>query len=225
LARHVVHCTEGHVTHLLPQLRGILWPRRGQMTVQLPGDYLWQFEGEYSWAFHFCNSFDYVTQNVRSKEIFIGGGEVVPEEGNFERVGNASDEGQSTLAIAHLGGALPAVFGEQLLNGKTPQIKAAWSGVMCTSLDKLPIVGKLPSDALLDRPSGSPEAAEWISAGYGGYGMVQAWLSGKAVAHSIVHGTKPDWLPEPYDITPARFRRLQEILERAIASNTFKALL
>ncbi|KAL3294805.1 FAD dependent oxidoreductase [Colletotrichum asianum] len=35
--RHIFHCTEGHASHLIPGLRGIIVPRRGEMTVQTPG--------------------------------------------------------------------------------------------------------------------------------------------------------------------------------------------
>lgn len=47
-AKHVVHCTEGHAAYLLPTLRSILVPRRGQISVQNPGIGLPQ-HGTYSW--------------------------------------------------------------------------------------------------------------------------------------------------------------------------------
>lgn len=35
-AKHIVHCTNAHASHLLPALRGLIYPLRGTMSVQAP---------------------------------------------------------------------------------------------------------------------------------------------------------------------------------------------
>jgi glycine/D-amino acid oxidase-like deaminating enzyme len=53
-----------------------------------------------------------------------------------------------------------------------------WSGIIGVTADQIPIVGKVPtcvSDKNID-------GDEWVDAGFKGYGMCQAWLSGQAIA-------------------------------------------
>ncbi|KAK5048691.1 hypothetical protein LTR84_005783 [Exophiala bonariae] len=222
--KHVVHCTEGHTAHLLPMLRGILVPRRGQMTVQNPGSAFPQ-RGDCSWNFYLDNM-DYATQNPSTGELFLGGGDVV---GYGPALGNPSDAEEAVSALSHLGGLLPAAFGHETwgteLPGK-PRVKASWTGILCNSLDKVPLVGMLPQEAL-DRPAGSRDSGEWISAGYGGYGMVNAFLCGKAVAMMMLGKDDSYWLPNEYRLTTTRLHSLYHKLGQVVASEErhLKALL
>lgn len=91
-----MHCTEGHTSHLIPELRGILVPRRGQMAVINPGTAFEGNGGRTSWSFYYGNGFDYASQNPRTREMFIGGGDVGGVDGGLEIHGIASD-GEETI--------------------------------------------------------------------------------------------------------------------------------
>ncbi|KPM43953.1 hypothetical protein AK830_g2609 [Neonectria ditissima] len=214
-ARHVVHCTDGHVSHLVPELRGILVPSRGQMSVQNPRK-AFTSTGQQSWSFYFKDGFDYLIQNQHTGEIFIGGGELGGIDNALDTNGIASDAEEYPAAKAHLASILPIVFGQnwgEQQPGK-PLMKASWVGIMCDSLDHVPMVGMLPQEALGARPVGDVQkGAEWVSAGYGGYGMVNAWLCGKAVAQQLAGKGVPDWLPKEYQATPERLTRLRVELD------------
>lgn len=118
--------------------------------------------------------------------------------------------------------------------------KAQWSGILGISADGLPWVGRLPkkisgreqpptSSAPRNTPKAvAPDATstaapgEWISAGYTGEGMVQAWMSGKALAHMILGAEdeiKP-WFPEVLRISEERWKKanLEKFIARRISS-------
>jgi glycine/D-amino acid oxidase-like deaminating enzyme len=223
-AKHVIYCTEGHTAHLVPKFRGILVPRRGQMTVQNPGKDFPKHKLQ-SWSFYMQGVFDYSTANAKTGEIFIGGGE--PENRKYS-AGVSSDAENELGALAHLDGVLPTALGSQNWGsdqiGK-PRVNAAWTGIMGFSLDHAPFVGPIP-EALLDRPTGTSESREWISAGYGGYGMVNAFLCGKALALMVLGKNQVD-LPKPYFLTEQRAEALLKELKRVRGSNEehIKALL
>lgn len=185
------------------------------MTVQNPGSGFPQ-RGERSWNFY-INNMDYATQNPYTGEIFLGGGDVA---GYGPSLGIASDAEQSVGALSHLGGLLPAAFGSQGWGSEVPgrpRLKAAWTGIMCNSLDHLPLVGPLPPKTL-DSSGVKAESGEWISAGYGGYGMVNAFLCGKAVAHMIQGKDVSSWFPEKFFLTPTRLANLHAKLDRMAGS-------
>ena len=71
---------------------------------------------------------------------------------------------------SHLAGILPVTFGNkgwgEQRPGK-PLLKTSWTGILCNSLEHVPIVGRLPQEALGPRRVGEIETgAEWISAEY-----------------------------------------------------------
>lgn len=229
-AKHVVHCTEGHTSHLIPALRGILVPRRGQMSVLNPGRQFRGTRGGRSWSFYFDTGFDYLSENEHTGELFVGGGELGGLTTGLEIHGISSDAGEVISSKSHLAGILPVAFGSngwgEERPGK-PLMKASWTGILCNSLDHVPIVGRLPQEALVGRQAGDVETgAEWISAGYGGYGMVNAWLCGKSVAQQLLRKSDSVWLPEVYRLTPDRMRQLKiRLLEVRGSEGHLKALL
>lgn len=164
-ARHVVHCTEGHTSHLVPGLRGILVPRRGQMTVINPGIALDGEECRTSWSFYYRNGFDYASQNPRTGEVFIGGGDDGGIDGGLEIHGVASDAEEIILQKSHLTGILPVLFGLKGWQGEQPGkplLKASWVGILCNALDRVPLVGLLPQEALGARPAGLSEQGRGV---------------------------------------------------------------
>lgn len=133
------------------------------------------------------------------------------------------------VAKSHLVSILPSVprkdTGLAMLGSEGIKVKSSWSGIMCTPLDGIPLVGRLPQDAL-DRPTGGKFGAVWISAGYNGYGMVNAWLCGRATAEMILGRDSSSWFPEQYFPTESKIKDLKGVLESNIRSyETFRAVL
>lgn len=162
-----------------------------------------------SWSLVMQGVFDYATINAKTGLVFIGGGE---QEDKDYSMGISSDAEEDLVALSHLGGVLLAAFGRgKNLGERTShvEVQASWTGIMGFSLDHAPLVGMLPQE-LLDRPAGSSASAEWISAGYGGYGMVNAFLCGKAVAMMMLGHQDPHVeIPHVYRLTESRARDLR----------------
>ncbi|KAJ9647550.1 hypothetical protein H2204_000179 [Knufia peltigerae] len=201
-AKHVLYCTEAHTAHLLPKTRGLLIPRRGQMTVQKLENSSAFAGGDVCWSFLLNGVFDYATQNRRTGEIWIGGGDLRAIETADDYIGVASDAQDSVVAQAHLGGVLQAVFDVDKLGTGVSQVNAAWSGIMCFSLDHAPLVGSLPANSLAGRRPGDASSNEWIAAGYGGYGMM------------VLGSQPPSWLPKQYLLTEQRMEKLTQMLQK-----------
>ena len=186
------------------------------MTVQNPGSGFPQLSDN-SWSFIIGSGLDYATQNPHTGELFIGGGDT---NRKTECFGIGSDAEEDVLSLAHLGGILLAAFGIKEWGSELPgkrRIVASWTGIMCNSIDSVPFVGMIPQ-SLLDRPAGDSEASEWICAGYGGYGMVNAFLCAKAVAKMMQGEDVSSWLPQPFNLTEQRIARLQRALGRLVHS-------
>lgn len=210
-AQHVVYCTEAHTAHLLPKFKGIIVPRRGQVMVQRPGIDFEDLSGDRSWSFYLDEGLFYLHQNAATGDIILGGGELGGFDGAHNSYGKRSDARESLAAKTHLSGALRVIFehwGEIAPNEQS--IKASWSGIMANSLDHLPFVGQLPQEAIDTRRIGQPETgAEWICAGFSGFGMTNAWMSGVALARQITGKEVPTWFPDHYRISSQRIRQLQ----------------
>ncbi|KAF2102536.1 putative FAD dependent oxidoreductase [Rhizodiscina lignyota] len=188
-ASHVVHCTNGHAAHLLPILRGKLFPFRGQMTAQAPPPTFPRVGHERSWSLRDKKRFDYMTQSpLSSGEIFIGGA----EDGRLKEFGCTRDDELNPIALDHLS----KVIAKDFEGGEGTRVVEKWTGIMGMSLDDLPWVGRIPEEVSGRRREG--EASEWIAAGFCGNGMVSAWLSGKAIAEMIVGGEDAvgEWFPK-----------------------------
>lgn len=192
-ADKVIHATNGHVGHLLPGLRGPLFPIRGQMTAQKPHSKFGIPEDSLSWSIHYGKGFDYITQSALSGEIFIGGG--LTRSNPFEELGNPRDDTNSVVAVAHLGGVMDAAFGRPVRD----EIISQWTGTMGFTSDGLPIVGRVPREV-----SGRDGDGEFVAAGYNGYGMANAWLCGKYVADMLLGSSSNVPIPSAYALTRER---------------------
>lgn len=205
---HVIHCTNGHAGHLLPGLRGRVFPVCGSMTVQDLQSLAPNLRSKYSWGFHYTPRLDlkteriqdglfYLIQNAKSNLFFFGG-----ENGTWEDTLHGNDGKRCASSENTLQSMLPRlVSGKEAspLNQKG-QLVASWSGVMGFSSDGLPLVGRLPE------PITSREGfGEWCAVAFNGYGMANCWLVAEALATMIIDGNTPDWLPGPYVITAKRW--------------------
>lgn len=226
-AKHVMHCTNAHVGHLVPGLRGAVYPIRGQMSAQQPGESFPHQGKERSWLFVYDRGFDYLTQLPHDKssdgEMMFGGGFAQSAGGGLADIGIAQDDKQSLYADIHLSGALGAIFGRDSWGPvQGHSVKQMWTGNMGFSADNLPFVGPLTSKMTgrtssdhLDKTSAG-HGCEWVAAAYSGEGMVNAWLCGKAVALMLMRrdqdsvwtrAEEPSWLPEQMLISDDRVER------------------
>jgi glycine/D-amino acid oxidase-like deaminating enzyme len=197
----LIHATNGYAGCLLPGLRGPLFPLRGQMTTHRPTQIAKKYAGKRSWSLSYDTGFDYIIQNPTTNEIFAGGGLAQAYGRGISEFGTTDDSIQSTLALAHLGGSMNAVFGIEEDKAMTAGVKAAWTGIMGFTSDGVPLVGRLPSEATQRDGNG-----EWIAAGFNGYGMVNAWLCGKAVADRVLQREEPEPIPKAYEISSERLK-------------------
>lgn len=204
-AKTIIHATNGHSAHLLPGLRGPLYPVRGQMTAQAPTSVFGTQGATRSWSIRYSSGFDYMTQSGKSGEIFIGGGLAQADGRGLSEIGNVRDDVQSPLARAHLGGIINAVWGSAPSQAATTNVITEWTGVMGFTADGLPLVGKVPNVA-----SGRDGDAEWASVGFNGYGMCNTWLAGKYIANRVLGKSHEDagMMPSAYVLTAERLKHM-----------------
>jgi glycine/D-amino acid oxidase-like deaminating enzyme len=200
-ARHVVHATNGYLSHLLPGFAGKVFPVRGTMTAQAPGARFPHKDGERSWSFIWQKGFDYCIQRPDGT-IMLGGGLLNAEDDGLVDIGAPADDAAhvSVLAAAHLRGLPPTVFGDAGWGASAGG--TTWTGVMGWSADTLPFIGAVGPEATGRASSG---AHEWVCGGYGGEGMVNAWLCGAALGR-MLRGAS-DGLPAPFRYSAARLRK------------------
>ncbi|ETS81314.1 hypothetical protein PFICI_06316 [Pestalotiopsis fici W106-1] len=202
-AKKVIHCTNGHVGHLVPNIRGVIYPLRGTMTVQDLGPNVPNRGREKSFAFHYVPQYDkesetladglwYLTQNAKTGYFFFGG-----DKGTMEQTLNADDSVLTDVSRDHLQDVLPRFFGYQ--DTKLDSMKSAWSGIMGFTHDEIPLVGKLPMSA-----TGRAGDGEFIAAGFNGYGMPYAWLAGEQLAKLVVGKGFAEWFPECFQLSESR---------------------
>ncbi|KAM0544370.1 hypothetical protein ACHAPJ_011829 [Fusarium lateritium] len=204
LASHVVYCTNGYSSHLLPRLRGLVYPFRGTMTVQDLGSHLPNQGHTTSWSVHCPPHFDaelglvdsgtrYLQQNAHSGYFFFGG-----EKATASDTLTADDSVGNPTSAASLKQQLPELFG--LDPWSESRMVSQWTGVMGYTADGWPVVGQLPETI-----TGREGAGEWIAAGFNGMGMSMCVLSGESLAMTIL-GKETSDLPDSFKVTPNRLR-------------------
>ncbi len=177
LADQVVHATNAWASHLLPFLKDIIRPVRGQVLVTKPVQPLWDF--------CFSTNFDYEYWMQRPDGRIVLGG-MRWKSPTMEE--NIDDDSEINLSISvGLRNFLPEHFPAL----KNVSIEHEWTGIMGFSLDANPLIGPLP-----DRPG------EFIAAGFTGHGMSRTFYAGKAIAEMIA-GKEPEVFVEAF--LPTRF--------------------
>ncbi|KAF1999325.1 FAD dependent oxidoreductase [Amniculicola lignicola CBS 123094] len=199
----VIHCTNGYAGHLLPLLRGALYPNRGTMTVQDLGDRLPNHGQNTSWSLHSApqtrsgkvdSGMCYLQQNALTGYFFIGG-----EKRTMEEAITSNDSEHNESSVLHLQDKLPRLFG--LHPSKGDRLVSTWTGIMGYTADGLPLVGRLSSPI-----TGRMGDGEYIAAGFNGMGMSMCILAGEAIAQMIVGGDITKWFPEAFEISTERLR-------------------
>ncbi|KAE8389485.1 FAD dependent oxidoreductase [Aspergillus alliaceus] len=211
-AAKIFHCVSGFTGHLLPKLRGPIFPCRLSMSTQRPGPQ-WGNRAN-SWLFHAKQSYDpsttcveqglyWMQQNAETGDLFVGG--------DLQRLDDFLSSDDSVISADTIGN-LTTLLPKRLFNKgwtnpitNTPLSSATalhriWSGILSMTPDQIPIVGSVPT-SVSDR---NVEGGEWIAAGFNGYGMSQCWLCGQAIARMALGESKPAWLPDVYLSTAKR---------------------
>ncbi|KAK7899812.1 hypothetical protein LTR67_003557 [Exophiala xenobiotica] len=193
-AKHVIHCTNAHAAHLLPALKGKLWPLRGQMTVQsVPPDFP-RTGATRSYSTLWATGFDYITQSpAEDGSLYLGGGFFQGGPEKDEDLGNTDDSTLSAQCLEHL----ETVPAKAFAHGKGAKTEKKWTGIMGFTGDGLPLVDRVSSHLSGREPCNPSVGGEWIAAGWDGYGMVHCWLAGKALA-ALIKGHEDeilDWFP------------------------------
>jgi glycine/D-amino acid oxidase-like deaminating enzyme len=148
---------------------------------------------------------DYLTQNVKTGELFYGGGLEKGIDGGLRALGNPndSDAQEDNFTAFHLKTSLPQWFGLENWGHDDidSRVKSKWVGVMGFTVDSLPFVGRVPVEG--------NKGEEWIAAGFNGYGMVNCWGSGKALAAMMLGQSPPETFPESYILTEERLAKMK----------------
>ena len=197
-AEKVIHATNGYAGHLLPKLRGKIFPLRGTMSTQRATSQFGQYGTERAWSFCHSGKYDedtgefetglyYSNQNPKTGDIFIGG-----EKVKLDEIIVSDDSTVSAVSRENISTVLSKFFERGWRPGERPEVRKVWSGIMGFTGDHLPLVGRLPQSV-----TGRGDQ-EYICAAFNGYGMPQCWSSGEAVAKMALGEPAPEWLPEVY---------------------------
>lgn len=176
-AKAVVYATNALAYHLLPMLKGVIVPVRGQVIATAPTSQLFDFD----WSVN--NGDDYTIQRQDGRIIFGG----MRRKSPSQEIGIEDD---ATLEPV-VGEGLKAFLRDTFPALRDVAIEYEWTGIMGFTADDNPMIGELPG-----RPG------EYISAGYTGHGMPVAIAAGKAIAEQI-SGSAQTPIPKPF--RPERF--------------------
>ncbi|GAA5941868.1 hypothetical protein JCM1841_004200 [Sporobolomyces salmonicolor] len=220
VATHVIHCTNGHLTSVLPSLSlgpARILPTRGQVLSLVPASSFSSSWPRWGNAFSTAEPFDtYMFQRShgRRREILLGGCRDAAGAAKRWEFGEWDDGGIDARVGAKLreflGWQFPNMFGEQAVedeerkDGRTRsgfEIEMEWGGIMGYRANGAPMVGPLYLE-------GELQEGQWISAGYSGHGMPRAPGCAHLVA-SLVHRSlstanpsspMPSSLPKPFHL-------------------------
>ena len=184
LTPHVIHATNGWISHLLPGMRGKIIPVRGVVTAQRPWKGLGDipdspchlvadlkkpasWTGARSFVFYPSASiltYDYLTQQPAAPEMIDSEFAAYPApEGelmlgsrfDITAIGNADDRSWTLETEKHLSGLLDDYFeGPQVVTSEK-RVKQVWSGIESLSVDENPWVGRI-SEKISGRRMSSP---------------------------------------------------------------------
>lgn len=212
-ASRIIHATNGYSGHLLPELRGKIYPFRGTMSTQKAPPEFGRHGHERSWGVVSSGHYDsktglleaglyYGNQNPKTGDIFFGGEKVAINEMLV-----SDDSLVPGSSLQNISTVLPRYFLKGWEHGEKPEVKKVWSGIMGFTVDRLPLVGSLPVSVT----KRGEEHGEWIAAGFNGYGMPLCWSCGEAVAKMLLGHDVGDFLPRVFLTTEDRLQDAQRM--------------
>lgn len=220
-AANVIYCMNGYTGHLLPRLRGKMYPRRGTMSVQSPGSSFPKMGEKQSWSFYFSPEHDkrvgdvetgryYGFQNKDTGDLWIGG-----DRDSIDGFISSDDSKVDVHAEKNLRKIIPKLFSSNWVKGDD-KVKRIWTGIMCYTGDQLPLVGQLSSS--ITGRAGS--TGEWIAGGWNTYGMTNGLICGDALGKMILGDDVTPWFPEAYLPTEERLNR-EDFKIKTVVRNFF----
>ncbi|KAL4965431.1 NAD(P)/FAD-dependent oxidoreductase [Aspergillus stella-maris] len=213
-AAQVVYCTNGFTSHLLPALRGKIFPLRGTMSTQTLSPTAPNHGAKYSWSIVYEPTHDpengissvglyYLTQNAKTGDFYLGG-----EKQKYDEILVSDDTVVPDLPADNLAALMTGLFASPEETEFTTHPKRIWAGIMGFTADHMPLVGKLDSKWTWNSGDG-----EWIAAGFNGHGMDKCWLVGETLGGMIAGEDVKGKLPDLYQITD---KRLEERMQAEI---------
>ncbi|KAL4795791.1 FAD dependent oxidoreductase [Aspergillus venezuelensis] len=204
-AAQLVYCTNGFTSHLLPALRGKIFPLRGTMSTQCLSPTAPNLGAEYSWSIIYDPIHDpesgisrvglyYMTQNAKTGDFYLGG-----EKQKYDEILVSDDTVVPALPADNLTTLMTKIFASPEGTEYTSHPKRIWSGIMGFTADHMPLVGKLRS-----RWTGNSGDGEWLAAGFNGHGMDKCWLVGENLGAMIAGEGIEERFPALYQITDQR---------------------
>lgn len=201
VAEHVLLTTNAYTSHLLPSMKNLIYPVRGQVSavevtkdsIPLPHTHVW-FVDE-------TDSDVYLIQRDVSETIILGGlRSSVP--GGQECISH-DDVVNPSIGDSLHGSCSSALKlrPQGLPEEKELPASMDWTGIMGYSGDGYPWVGAVP-EAL-----GGGEGL-WVSAGYSGHGMPVAARAAMAAAQQILDKKGGVQLPPEFVMTEERAEKL-----------------
>ena len=212
-AKHVFHCTNAFASHLLPQVRGKVYPHRLVMSTMQRGPRFPNEGDKLSWLFYRNRALDsrtdsydmgmsWMQQNAVTGKLYFGGGSQKLDEVVSSDDSKVPEEPENDLAAA---------VTDHFLDRWTTKVAekdVSWSGIIGRTPDAMPLVGKIRS---------SGDSGEWIAAGFNGYGMSLSLSSGEAIARMALEEGIPDWLPRSFLVSDARMNNMARMGPEAAA--------
>lgn len=205
-AAQIFHCSNAFAGHLLPNLRGKIFPYRATMSRQTPAPQFPNLGYKHLFMLYKNQKYDPVTETLDNKlyhmhqngatgDIFCGG-----DKRRIVEIISADDGEISVTAKKNLASFMSKTFDEEWSVESPEKIHENWTGIIGMTPDVFPLVGKVPR-SVSGRAIGD---GEWIAAGFNGYGMPQCWSCGEAVARMALGEPMPGWLPEACVISDTR---------------------
>jgi len=163
-ADQVVIATDGYTHGLVAELDAAIKPTRGQVVVTEP------LERRLFPCPHYArHGYDYWQQTPEGR--LVAGG-FRDKATDHECTG---EEATTPLIQGYLEQFVTELLGEE------PRIEHRWAGIFGTTVDRLPLAGRVPGS---DRV--------WVSAGYSGHGNVLGLVCGELVAGAILGVPAPE---------------------------------
>lgn len=197
-AKEVVVATNGYTAHLLPQMQGLIVPLRGQITAQRPGAGLPGLKETVSFIYE--DGYEYmITRPSFASDagtIIIGGGLGKLAHDGVAEFGNTNDEGLNSELSRYLTDCTQRYYGQNWgEDHQDGRVRKEWSGIMGTSADGLPYVGRVEG-----------MNGVWICASFNGHGMVMCLKCAEAVVDMIVDGKVKEWFPKALQMDEERLK-------------------
>jgi len=164
--KKIVYCTNAYTRELVPELKDILIPFRGQMvaTEELKDSVLQTFPAM-SMTCNDCSEYFRLTP----RRLIVGG---MRQDIRGQQL-DIIDDGEISPAVYD---KIKTFVGKQLPTMKNVKFSHTWSGIMCQTPDGLPLIGELSKNA-------------FISAGFNGYGYAHAVQASMILKDLIKDGT------------------------------------